>query len=191
MEPGPRWLYASGSGFKSYFLALTLVLLTAASPRAYATDDITPSDLEATARAIGFLNNLPKDGTITVGIVYADTADGKAKAAQTAGLLGGVQGQSKAKFRTVLIAAKDLTQTAETRRRHPDAEPGDIPGRYGRSGAPPPVVSISTDAGCTDAKSCVLMIHTAGRVRIVLDTALADAVGAQFSSIFMMMVERK
>ena len=53
------------------------------------------------------------------------------------------------------------------------------------------VVSISTDAGCTDAKSCVLMIYTAGRVRIVLDTALADAVGAQFSSIFMMMVERK
>jgi hypothetical protein len=172
--------------------ALVLALFLAVSPHVYAADDITSSDLEAAARAIGFLNNLPKDGTIVVGIVYADTADGKAKAAQTAGLLGGMQGQSKAKFRTILVAAKDLALATERldavilmpNQAIPPAEMAAAVRRRR-------VVSISTDAGCIDAKCCVLMVHTAGRVRIVLDTALADAVGAQFSSIFMMMVERK
>ena len=170
---------------------LALVLFFAVSSRARA-DDITPLDLEAAARAIGFLNNLPKDGTIVVGIVYADTVDGKVKAAQTASLLGGMQGQTKAKFRTVLITAKDLTQTTERldavilmpNQAMPSAELAAAVRRRH-------VVSISTDAGCIDTKCCVLMVHTAGRVRIVLDTALADAVGAQFSSIFMMMVERR
>jgi hypothetical protein len=35
------------------------------------------------------------------------------------------------------------------------------------------------------------MVNSAGRVRIVLDTAMANSVGANFSSVFQMMVERR
>lgn len=178
-------------GLAAVLVALSLVLLLAASPRAHAAD-ITSSDLQAAARAIGFLNNLPNDGLIVVGIVHADVKDAQAKAAQAGELLVGMPGPRKAKFRTILIPAKTLGQATErldavilmpnqaipsleiaaaVRRRH--------------------IVSISTEAGCMDVKSCVLLVSTAGRVRIVLDTVLANTVGAQFSSIFMMMVERK
>jgi hypothetical protein len=35
------------------------------------------------------------------------------------------------------------------------------------------------------------MVRTEGTVEIVLDTALADSVGARFSTVFAMMVKRK
>jgi hypothetical protein len=53
------------------------------------------------------------------------------------------------------------------------------------------LVSISNDPACMDAKCCVLMVRTTGGVEIVLDTQLAEAVGAHFSSVFTMMVKRK
>jgi len=159
---------------------------------AWAANDVSFADLQAMAHAIGFLNGTRFDGTVVIGIVYVDTVDGRAKASQTAVLLGDMPGPNKTKFRAVLVAAKDLAQapgrldavilmpnqlvpsneiSEAVRRRH--------------------IVSISTDASCLDAKCCVLMVQTIGRVRIVIDTALADAVGARFSTIFMMIVERK
>jgi hypothetical protein len=42
-----------------------------------------------------------------------------------------------------------------------------------------------------DARCCVLMVQAGSSVNIVLDTALADAAGAQFSSVFTMMVKRR
>jgi hypothetical protein len=53
------------------------------------------------------------------------------------------------------------------------------------------LVSISNDPACMDAKCCVLMVRTVGGVEIVLDTQLAEAVGAHFSSVFTMMVKRR
>ena len=53
------------------------------------------------------------------------------------------------------------------------------------------VISISTDPACLDSKCCVLMVHAERKVEIVLDTALADAAGAHFSSVFAMMVKRR
>jgi len=173
-------------------VALAMTLFLAKSSTAWAANDVSSADLQAVARAIGFLNGTPNDGTVVVGIVYADTVDGRAKANQIAALLGSLPGPNKTKFRAILVAAKDLAQApgrldavilmpnqlvpsneiAEAvRRRH--------------------VVSVSTDASCLDAKCCVLMVQTVGRVRIVIDTALADAVGARFSTVFMMIVERK
>jgi len=190
MELGQGELVYRGSAAVS--AALALVLLLAVSSRAHAVGDITSSDLEAASRAIGFINNLPNDGTIVIGIVYADTAEAKAKATQAADLLGNMQGPRKAKFRTVLVAAKNLGQVVERL----DAvllmpnqaiSSAEIAAAVRRRR----VVSISTEPGCIDAKCCVLMVSTVGRVRIVLDTALANTVGAHLSSIFMMMVERK
>lgn len=172
--------------------ALVFALLVVASSAARAADDITSSDLEAAGRAIAFLNNLPNDGTIVVGIVAVETPDGRAKAAQAAALFERVQRPGVTTFRTVLIGAKDLAQTtgrldAILLMPNQVIPAGDIANAVRRRH----VASISTDPSCIGAKCCVLLVQTAGRVRIVLNTALANAVGAQFSSIFMMMVERR
>jgi hypothetical protein len=53
------------------------------------------------------------------------------------------------------------------------------------------IISISNDPACLGAGCCVLMVRTTGTVEIVLDTALADSVGARFSTVFAMMVKRK
>ncbi len=53
------------------------------------------------------------------------------------------------------------------------------------------VVSISSDPACLDAQCCVLMVRSGSGVDIVLDTAMADAAGARFSSVFTMMVKRR
>jgi hypothetical protein len=175
-----------------FAVVLALALCCVTTQAAKAADDITASDLDAVAHAIGFLDSLPDDGTIVVGIVYADSANSKAKAAQTSVLLTGMQGPSKAHFRTVLIAAKDIARTAGRLDAvilmpNQTIASSDIANAVRRRH----LVSISTDAGCIDAQCCVLMVNTTGRVRIVLNTELADVVGARFSSIFMMMVERK
>ena len=167
-----------------------MALLVATSSLASAGDDVSAADLQAAARAIGFLNSAPNDGTLVVGIVYADSPNGKAKASQTAALLGSMQGPNKEKFRTILLPEKDLSHAAERL----DAvilTPGVSPNLIADAVRRRRVMSISSDANCLDTKCCVLMVQTSGRVRIVLDTALADAVGARFSTIFMMMVERR
>lgn len=171
---------------------LALAPFFANPSKVWAASDVSSADLQAEARAIGFLNGLPSDGKVTVGIVFADIADGKAKAMQAATLLGIIPGLNKATFRTVLIAAKDFAQTTERL----DAvilmpNQGLSSNEMATAVRRRRVVSISTDPNCIDTKCCVLMVQTGRRVRIVLDTTLADAVGAKFSSIFMMMVERR
>jgi len=161
------------------------------SPPALA--EISVDDLQAVVRSLGFLDTLPKDGTIAVRVVYA--ADAGAAAAQTADRLNAIQGPNSATFKAqavpvgglpgdqdrldaLLLANGACTDPANAqaiadivRRRH--------------------VISISTDPACLDSKCCVLMVHSERKVEIVLDTAMADAAGAHFSSVFAMMVKRR
>ena len=53
------------------------------------------------------------------------------------------------------------------------------------------VVSISSDPACLTVQCCVLMVRAGSSTEIVLDTELAAATGARFSSVFTMMVKRK
>jgi len=53
------------------------------------------------------------------------------------------------------------------------------------------VVSISDDPYCLPTNCCVLLVQAGRRVDITLNSALADAVGAHFSLVFMMVVKRK
>jgi len=162
-------------------------------PQGHASDEVTVSDLQAVARSLGFLENLRTDDGIAIGIVYApEQAAAGALAAQVAERLGAIPGPKEAKFRPVVISTGSLGQIQDglgvvflmpgasehageileaIRRRH--------------------LVSISTDAACLDRKCCVLLIRTEHRVDIVLDSALADAVGARFTPVFTMMVKRK
>ena len=174
-------------------LVAILVLLLGAAQAAHAADEVTIADLQAAARALGFLDPLPRDRVIVVGIIYtASTSSSRTLAAQVAEQFKAIPGPNHTSFQVEIIAADGLAQFANRldalfllpgtsrdqaviaefmRRRH--------------------LVSISNDPACMDAKSCVLMVRTTGGVEIVLDTQLAEAVGAHFSSVFTMMVKRK
>jgi hypothetical protein len=173
--------------------AAALVLLLGAVHEARAANEVTPADLQAVARALGFLDPLPRDQTIVVGIVYAPSLiGGRASAVQAAEQFKAIPGPNHTSFKTEIISADSLAQFANRldalfllpgssidqaaitefmRRRH--------------------LASISNDPACMDAKCCVLMVRTTGGVEIVLDTQLAEAVGVHFSSVFTMMVKRK
>lgn len=174
-------------------LAAACLLLFGCGSGARAAGDVTAADLQAVARSLGFLDTLPHDGTIAVGIVYAAAVpDGKAKALQVAENLRSVPGPNTASFQPTLIAAETLAQA-------PDRLDALflMPGVFGSAAAiietarQRHLITISTDPACLEAKCCVLMVRADRRVEIVLDTALADAVGAHFPSVFTMLVTRK
>jgi len=160
---------------------------------ARAAGEVTAADLQAAARSLGFLENLRRDGPLLIGVVYAsNSADARGEAAQAAERLGAIPGPNGSPIRTTLIAVDALNQTSERL----DA----VFLMPGASSAGAPLaevvrrrrfVSISTDPACVDQRCCVLMVRTRSGVEIVLQTALADAVGARFSTVFMMMVKRQ
>jgi hypothetical protein len=177
---------------KTRLCAAGLVLALSGAP-GHAATAVTAPQLQAIAQSLGFLYNLPNTGVLNIGVVYAqDQAGSEALASQAATLLNAITGPGQRALRGIPQAVKDLAQTAQ---------PFDayllMPGTSGQGAAINDavrrrhIVSISTDPACLAANSCVLMISTEGRVRIVLDTALADAAGAHFSSVFAMMVTRK
>jgi len=174
------------------FCMAALALVWSVSP-GHAAADVTAADVQAIAQTLGFVSNLPSGGVLNIAIVYAqDQAGSEARAGQTAGLLAAIRGPNQRVLRGTSLAVKDLGHAMAAfdaillmpgtasqgavinevvRRRH--------------------IISISTDPACLETNCCVLMVSAQGRVRIVLDTALADAVSAKFSSVFAMMVTRK
>ena len=178
-----RWVFSH--------LAVAMFQLVASG--ACGAAEVTAADLQATARALGFLDTLPHDGAITVGIVYSAAApDSKAQALQAAERLSSVPGPNTTTFQPTLIPVEMLNQAPDrldvlflmpevsgsaativefARQRH--------------------LITISNDPACLATRCCVLMVRAERHVEIVLDTALADAVGAHFPSVFMMLVSRK
>jgi hypothetical protein len=175
------------------FLIVSLWTIFGTTQIALAADDVTIADLQAAARAIGFLNNLPRDGTVVVGVVYASqNPSSRALAAQTASLLSTLAGPNKSTIRARLLSVDNLVQandrldviflmpamSAEApaivdaiRRRH--------------------ILSISSDPTCLETNCCVLMVRANPEVEIILNSAMAQSVGADFSTVFAMIVKRK
>src|ERR1700722_4698819 len=176
-------------------LAATICMLTSLcliSP-AQAESPFRPADLQAIMRSLGFLDTLPHAGTIHFGVVYSSSAsEGRAQATQVAAMLGAMPGPNSTTLRADAVAAENLAQTTGRF----DALLL-LPGSASTAGAVTEfirqrhVISISNDPACVGAGCCVLMVRTANGVEIVLDTALAEAVGAHFSTVFAMMVKRK
>src|SRR5882757_6773883 len=100
----------SGPRLRQAFAA-ALVLLLGAAPAAYAANDVTVADLQAAARALGFLDPLPRDQTIVVGIVFASgLTNARALAVQTAEQFKAIPGPNHTSFQTEIIAVDGLTQ---------------------------------------------------------------------------------
>lgn len=170
--------------------AICATLLT---PLAHAADAVALADLQAATRSLGFIDALQNRTSISIGVVYgAGVRDGRNSAALTAGALAAMRGPGSSTIRANILTVEELTQNEQ----HFDAlylMPG-----LAANGAQiadavrrQQVVSITSDPACLDARCCVLMVQAGSGVNIVLDTTLAAAAGAQFSSVFTMMVKRR
>lgn len=156
-------------------------------------ENVSISDLRAAVGALGFVENLPRGESLVIGVVYAAKMPAaEASANETAKLVSAIPGPNSVMLRPAVISTADLAQF----RGRLDAL-FLMPGASGQAEAVLEaihrrrVVSISSDPACLDEKLCVLMVRTEPRVEIVLDAALADAVGARFSPVFAMVVKRR
>jgi hypothetical protein len=175
------------------FLVVSLAMTFGSMQLAHAASDVSAADLQAATRAIGFLQNLPHDGSIVIGIVYATQSEAsKALATQIAATLASLPGPNKSVIRTKLVSIDSLAQTTERL----DAL-FLVPGISSEGSAIGDairrrrIISISNDPSCLDSNCCVLMVRAKPDVEIVLNTVVADAVGANFSTVFAMIVKRR
>ncbi len=176
----------------STLIVTFLVMLFGTVPIAYCADHVSADDLEAAMRTLNFLESLPKDGPIMVGVVYpSDVPAGKALAAQATAIIGKMRGPGSRQFQPVVVSTDDLAHfdghldalfLVTGSSKHSDVIQAAILRHH--------LVSISDDPICIEAKCCVLTVQTGQRVEITLNTALADAVGARFSLVFTMVVKR-
>lgn len=171
------------------FLATTVLV----GQRADAVDQVSLDNLQASMRALNFLESLPAAGAIVVGVVYAPEIPGsQAAAMEIARNLSAMRGPNSRTVQTIVISPRDL-DVFQGRLNviflsvgvsmHPERILGAMSRLH--------LVSISDDPACIDNRSCVLMVRTGQQVEISLNTSLADAVGARFSLVFMMMVKRR
>jgi hypothetical protein len=174
-------------------LAAIFVLGLAAVSPAFAADDVSLADLKAATRSLGFLQNLPRETTFAIGIVYASgSAASKSLGQQTADRLRSLPGPNNSSLKIEMIAAGDLA--ASTARL--DALYL-VPGATSSAAAIAEVARrrhllvMSNDPACLDQHCCMLMVRDTGRVEIVLDSTLTQAAGITFSSVFAMMVKHK
>jgi hypothetical protein len=174
-------------------IAALFVGLFGVLPTARAVDRASVDNLQASVRTLCFLESLPKEGSIVVGVIYApDTRGGDALAAETAALLSTMRGPNSRRLKPQVVSIDDLAHF----RGHLDvlflvqgaAKRSDILLDAMRRLH---LVTISDDSLCFIAQTCVLMVRAGPRVEISLNTALADAVSARFSLVFMMVVNRK
>ena len=175
------------------FVITLFVVLFGVVPPSHAVDRVSVDNLQAAMHTLSFLESLPREGTIVVGVVYPDDIPAtKILAAETAQVIGTLRGPNFRILQPLVLSTNDLAQfeghldlivLVMGAAKHPEIIVDAM--RRHR------VVSISDDPVCVDTKCCVLMVRTGQRVEISLNTALADAVGARFSLVFTMVVKRK
>jgi hypothetical protein len=174
-------------------LVLTFLgLLFGVVPYANAADPISIDNLQAAVQTLKFLESLPKEGPIAVGVIYAsEVANSQQLTAEAVKAIGTMRGPNNREVQAVGISIDDLSHYTG----HLDViylligasnHPGAIVTAIRRLRA----ISISDDPACETTKCCVLMVRSAQRVEITLNSALADAAGARFSLVFMMVVKR-
>jgi YfiR/HmsC-like len=175
-------------------LIITLIaVLFGLVPTARAMDQVSVDNLQAAMRTLSFLESLPKEGVIAVGVVYpSDIPTTEVLALDVAKCIGTIRGPNSRMLQSLVLSTNALDKFEG----HLDVI-FLVPGASKHSEAildamrRHHLVSISDDPACVDAKCCVLMVRAGQRVEISLNTTLADAVGARFSLVFMMVVKRK
>jgi YfiR/HmsC-like len=172
---------------------LTLFVMLVGVLPAHAMDQASIDNVQAAMRTLSFLESLPKDGPIIVGVLYSsDTPDAQAVAEATAQLIRTMHGPNSRTLQPLVLSTNALAQfqghldvlwlTAGVCK-HAVLIVDSIRHQH--------VVSICDDPQCADSQCCVIAVRAGQRVEISLNTALADAAGAHFSLVFTMVVKRK
>jgi YfiR/HmsC-like len=169
------------------------VALFGIMPTAHAVDRASVDNLQASVRTLGFLESLPKEGPLVVGVIYAsDIPNSEVLAGQTAAFLSTMRGPNSRRLQPQVLSIDDLAHfeghldvlfLVQGATKHSDVLLDAMRRLH--------LVTISDDSLCSVTQTCVLMVRAGQRVEISLNTALADAVGARFSLVFMMVVNRK
>lgn len=180
--------------FSAWIVVFFAMWLKAAPAHATGvTDQVSADNIQAAMRTLNFLESLPKEGTITVGVVYrSGVPAAQAMAEATAQLIGTMHGPNSRALKPIVISTDALAQSGD----HLDVlflvtgaskDSTAIVDTMRRRRLP----SLSDDPSCADTGCCVILVRTGQRVEISLNTSLADAVGARFSLVFTMVVKRK
>jgi len=154
--------------------------------------EVVSVDVEAVAQALSFVQSLPQKSSITAIVVYRG-GDGEAKASamRIAQALSGQPGPNKMPFEVSVVAANELGQYAK-RTDLVYVVPGLADGARVVTDfiRRQHVLSVSNDPSCMNTRCCVLLVR-GGEGEIVLDSGLAQEVGAKFAAVFTMMVKRR
>jgi len=164
-------------------IAALFVALFGILPTAHAVDRASVDNLQASVRTLGFLESLPKEGSVVVGVIYAsDISDGEALAAQSAALLSAMRGPDSRRLKAQVVSTNDLANFGRPldvlflvqASKHSDVFWDAIRRHH--------LVTIPDDPLCSITQTCVLLVRAGQRVEISPNTVLADAVGARLFS---------
>jgi hypothetical protein len=168
-----------------------LVMLLCGVPHANAAEPIAIDNLQAAVQTLNFLDSLPKDGPIAIGVIYApEVSNAQLLATETSKALSAMRGPNNRDIQTVVMTIDEVSRYAG----HLDViyllvgvsnHSNVIVNALRRLRA----ISISDDPACMVAACCVLQVRSGQRVEITLNSALAGAAGARFSLVFMMVVK--
>jgi hypothetical protein len=168
-----------------------LVMLLWGIPHANAAEPVSIDNLQAAVQTLKFLDSLPKDGPIAIGVIYApEVSNAQLLATETSKALSAMRGPNNRDIQTVVMTTDEVSHYAG----HLDVVYL-LVGVSNHSNVIVPAlhrlraVSISDDPACMVAACCVLLVRSGQRVEITLNSALAGAAGARFSLVFMMVVK--
>jgi len=153
--------------------------------------EVTAADLQAAVRSLGFLSSLERRSAIVIGVVYNSADPGsKVLAVRASAELSRLAGPGSSTISAAPVAVQELNgQRFDALYLTPlAAEHSRTVAEFVRRQS---TVSVSSDPACLEAQSCVLMVQAHASMSVVLDTALAKAVGARFSTVFTMLVKRR
>lgn len=163
---------------KSRFVAATLAALMLAAAPAQATT--SERDLQVMARAVGFVDGLPR-GNVTVAVVDGPGADAIV-AAMGAGVAGGGVTLVPRKVAVGALAGSGARVII-------------VPEGHGGSHAAIAAaarglnaITLSTDMSCVNSGSCVVGVAAEPRVEIVVSRAASAANGITFAQAFRVMI---
>jgi hypothetical protein len=153
--------------YQKYIAAISALILTVCGVllgtlSAHAMDQPSVDNIQAAMRTLSFLESLPQDGPIVVGVVYpTDSPDAQMLAEATAQLISTSHGPNSRPLRPLVLstdalatfegrldvlflmvgAAKHAAMILDTMRRHR-------------------LVTLSDDPFCASVKCCVISVHT-------------------------------
>ena len=174
-------------GFRAVGALLVLALAWAPAARADSAD-VTATDIQVAARALGFMSRPPK-GRLTVGIVYSRQSPASEQAARRLrDLLAGGYRVGAVEFAPLLVEAGIARNVdVDLYFLSPHLRPVETPPLVAPAAAAPRLC-VTTDIAQVEAGRCILGVRSRPRVEVLVNRSAAAANGITFSTVFRVMI---